>query len=348
MSRKERQKVDPSTLKKILLIRLRLIGDVVMTTPAVAALKQALPQAYIDYLVEEPFSRLVEGLPQLNRVIVIPAKQKMVDSLRLFRQIRKEKYDALIDFHGGPRASLIAFFARAGVKIGYRLKYKSFVYDIRLPRGPETGHYHSVENHYNLVKALGIEVSQEPRLALPPARKEEKEKIEKFWAENSLQETRVIILHIGAGNEFRDWGTENLVELAGMLSRRPGTSVVIVGGPGDEKRAGDLLRMSRAPLLSLVGKINLPELAELIGRASLFAGPDSGPMHVAATTSTPIVALFGPTLPANFAPWKAEATLIEKDFDCRPCKQRRCITEDFRCLRSITPAEVFAACLRYL
>jgi ADP-heptose:LPS heptosyltransferase len=71
-------------------------------------------------------------------------------------------------------------------------------------------------------------------------------------------------------------------------------------------------------------------------------------MHIAATTSTPIVALFGPTLPANFSPWQARATLIQKPLECRPCKQRRCVTEDFRCLQSITVDEVLKACLPYL
>jgi heptosyltransferase-1 len=319
-----------------------------MTTPAIAALKRALPQAQIDYVVEEPFRRLVEGLPQLNRLIVIPAGQKMGDSLCLFRQIRKEKYDVLIDFHGGPRASLIAFIARAGVKIGYKLKYKSFVYDIRLPRGPKTGHYHGVESHLSLVKALGVEVLPAPPLALPPARIEEREKIDKFWRQNNLQEKMVVILHIGAGNEYRDWGEENLASLALMLAGRPGTRVVLAGASQDEKRAKRLMRMSNIPLLSLVGKVNLIELRELIGRASLFAGPDSGPMHVAAATSTPIVAVFGPTIPVNFGPWKAEATLVERHLECRPCRQKRCITKDFRCLRGITPSDVFSACLRYL
>ena len=79
-----------------------------------------------------------------------------------------------------------------------------------------------------------------------------------------------------------------------------------------------------------------------------LVGPDSGPMHVAAATATPVVALFGPTLPANFAPWRAQAVLIERELACRPCKQRECLSEDFRCLRRIEPAEVFAACRKFL
>jgi ADP-heptose:LPS heptosyltransferase len=97
-----------------------------------------------------------------------------------------------------------------------------------------------------------------------------------------------------------------------------------------------------------VAELNLIELLELLGRAALFVGPDSGPMHIAAAAGTPIVAFFGPTLPENFGPWQAKATLIARDLACRPCKQRRCLTDDFRCLRSIRPEEVYEACLPYL
>jgi heptosyltransferase-1 len=172
----------------------------------------------------------------------------------------------------------------------------------------------------------------------------EKEKIDRFWRDKDLAGERVAVLHIGAGNEFRDWGAENLAELAGRLASLPCVKVVLVGNGQDRDRAQALMAKAPASLLSLVGEINFIELRELISRAALFVGPDSGPMHIAATTRTPVVALFGPTLPANFAPWRAEATIIQKDLGCRPCKQRECVTQDIRCLRRITVDEVFTAC----
>lgn len=109
--------------------------------------------------------------------------------------------------------------------------------------------------------------------------------------------------------------------------------------------------MESTGVISLVGRLNLMEIGELIAHASLFIGPDSGPMHIAASTSTPIVAYFGPTLPAVFSPWRrvgSRTSILEKNLPCRPCKQRKCITKDYRCLRDITPGEVFAACRPYL
>jgi heptosyltransferase-1 len=349
LSRKEKPKPDPFALKKILLIRLRRSGDVIMTTAAVMALKAGLPQASLTYIVEEPFRRLVEGHPGLDRVIVIPAHQNTADFLRFVRQVRQERYDALIDFHGGPRASLLAFFSRAGLKVGYKLKYKRLFYDIRVPRGRKDGYIHSVDNHLNLVRALGIQVGQPPpRLTLPPAREQEKENIDRYWLENKLLGNKVAVLHIGAGNEFRDWGAENLTALATRLAGLPQVRVLLVGAEEDQRRAEEIRKNVPGPLFSAAGNFNLIELREIIARAVLFIGPDSGPMHIAATTSTPIVALFGPTLPANFSPWGANAILIQKKLDCRPCKQRHCVTQDFRCLRTIDPEEVYEACLRYL
>jgi lipopolysaccharide heptosyltransferase II len=348
LSRKERPRIELSTVNKILLVRLRRIGDVVMTSPAITALKKSLPHASLTYIVEEPYRRLVEGNPRLDRVISLPADQGLLDFLGFIRNLRRVKYDALIDFHGGPRASRIAFLARARVKVGYKLKYKNFIYDIRLPRSRKGGYFHSVENHLNLVKALGIAVLEPPPLELPPARPEEKKRIDAYWAENDLERTKAVIFHIGAGNAFRDWGAQNLATLAGLLAGRSGVRIILVGSAGDKARQGEILAAVRQPVLSLVAELNLIELLELLGRATLFVGPDSGPMHIAAAAGTPIVALFGPTLPENFGPWQAKATLIARDLDCRPCRQRRCIMNDFRCLRSIRPEEVYDACLNYL
>jgi len=320
-----------------------------MTTPAIAALKNALPRASLSYVIEEPFRRLVEGHPLLDKVIVIPSGQKLADFLRSVRQVRKEKYDIVIDFHGGPRAFLLALFSGAKLKVGYDLKYKGFIYDIRVPRTRQDGRIHSVESHADLVRAIGVTLAEPlPPLLLPQPRKEEKERIDKFWAESGLESTKVITLHVGAGNEFRDWGARNLIETANMLARLPGMRIILVGSAEDHEREEEIFARIQTPVLSLVGKANLSELFELIGRSALFVGPDSGPMHIAAAAGTPIIALFGPTLPANFAPWRAKAILIEKQLECRPCKQRRCLTEDFRCLRNIRPAEVFEACQKFL
>ncbi len=349
MSQKEKPKIDLLALKKILLLRLRRIGDIVMTTPAVAALRRGLPEASISYVVEADLARLVDGNPDLDHVFAVPAKQGAADFMRFIRRIRREKFDAVLDFHGGPRVARIAWFSGARLKVGYELKGKRFLYHIRVPRSREGGFIHSVESHLSLVRALGITVPDPaPPLRLPAARNEEAKKISLWWKENNLDRSSTAILHVGAGNRFRDWGVQNLSGLIRLLVRQAGVRVVLVGSEADIPRAESLRNENPSSVFSLAGKINLIELREAIARAGLFVGPDSGPMHIAAATSTPIVAFFGPTLPANFAPWQAKATLIEKPLACRPCKQRRCVSRDFRCLQQIDPDEIYAACIRHL
>lgn len=348
MNRTGQPKIDLSSIDRILLIRIRRIGDVVMTTPAVSALKQAFPQSHISYIIGEPYLELVEGNQNLDELIVLPEKLGAIDFLRFIRRVRKNKYDVVIDFHGGPRAFLITLFSRARLKIGYTVKYKHFVYDIKVPRKPDKGYLHSVENHLNLVRALGINPDPIPPLNLPETTEAEKSRVSEFLQENNLSCSQIIVLHIGAGNRFRDWGVNNKSKLIRLLTQMPNIVIVLVGGEEDHREETALLASHPSAVFSAVGCLNMRETRELISHAALFIGPDSGPMHIAASTSTPIVAYFGPTLPATFAPWQAKSSLIEKDFECRPCKQVECIHEDFRCLQKITPEEVYRACQEYL
>ncbi len=319
-----------------------------MTTPAISGLKEKIPHASLTYIVEEPYRQLVEGNPSLDEIFVLPAHQKKREFLRSLFQIRRRRFDAVIDFHGGPKASWITIFSGARWKVGYKSKYKSFIYDATVPRKKASGHFHSVENHVNLIRALGVRVDSIPPLFLPQPEDKEKEKIERLIRENNLEDVSLIILHISAGNEFRNWGLRNIITLINLFSPHRKARVILVGSEKEKKIEREIRKSSQAEFLSLVGNLNLRELREIISRASLFVGPDSGPMHIAASTSTPIVALFGPTLPENFSPWKARAVILEKDFSCRPCRQKHCVYEDFRCLRSISPEEVYQKCLNFL
>ncbi len=317
-----------------------------MTTPAIKILRDEFPDAFISYLIEPPYIELVENHPNINEVLVLRRDWTFNEFLKFIKKVRNRDYDLLIDFHCGPRASLISFLSNAKLKIGFKVKYRHFVYDIKVPRKKENGYYHSVESHINLVKAIGIKdltYEEIPSLNLPSPSEEERQKIEKFMNDNNLLKYKKIVLHISAGNEYRDWGIKNIAELIQLFSKNSEIKVILVGDNKDRRAEKAIYEKVGNNFLSLVAQINLMELRELISRSNLFIGSDSGPMHIAATTSTPIVALFGPTSPAIFGPWKAKARIIEKEFNCRPCRQKKCIYRDFRCLRTITPEEVYKA-----
>ncbi len=349
------------TPRSILLVRFRRLGDIVLTTPAVALLKRGFPEASLTYVVEEPYRRLIEGHPLIDRAIVVPVKQKRPDFIRFIHSLRKERYDALLDFHGGPRASWIALFGGARLKIGHAIKSKGLLYHKTAPRRGTDAPIHSVETHAGLVRALGMEFGKDdiPALSLPPATPEEIVRIDALAAEISPERAGriplpLVVLHIGAGNAFRDWGEENIASLAALFLEIPGIAVASIGGAGDQSRESRLAeRLSSRRFFPLCGRLDFIEIRELIGRSALFVGPDSGPMHLAASTGTPLVVYFGPTLPAVFGPWRpglnsANTVILQTELDCRPCRQHECVTGDFRCLRAITPDAVFSASRPFL
>ncbi|MBN1272016.1 MAG: glycosyltransferase family 9 protein [Candidatus Aminicenantes bacterium] len=319
-----------------------------MTTPSISALKNACPGTSLFYVVEEPYRELVEGNPHLDEIFVIDKTRGNKEFFRIIRRIRKNKFDAVIDFHGGPRAALITLLSRAKWKVGYQTKCKSYIYHFTIPRSSDTGPIHSVKNHINLTGLLGADTDTIPPLRLPPSNIRAESKVEEYLKEMESEEKRNVVIHISAGNRFRDWGTEKISRLISLLGRLSRVRIALIGDNNDRQTEAKILKTTSLSLDSFVGKLNLKELQELISHAALFVGADSGPMHIAAAVSTPIVALFGPTIPAHFGPWKARATIIEKTMDCRPCKQKSCVHGDFRCLRDISPDEVYEACLDYL
>jgi len=166
---------------------------------------------------------------------------------------------------------------------------------------------------------------------------------------------RLVIMHVSAGNPFRRWPVPAFAAVAaGLVTREPACRILITCGPSEGDAAArviaaaraDLLETERARILSC-GEFSLRELRALVERAALFIGGDSGPMHIASTSRVPIVSLYGPTLPARSAPWRAPvwpAKAVEIDgLPCRPCEQRVCVPGDFRCLTWIGPEQVLAA-----
>jgi ADP-heptose:LPS heptosyltransferase len=164
----------------------------------------------------------------------------------------------------------------------------------------------------------------------------------------------LIVIHVSAGNPFRRWPAASFAAVAAELAREDRRRrIVITSGPSEEAAAAEVAAAARrlagdaAPSIVRTGEFDLPELHALVNRAALYIGGDSGPLHIAATTRTPVVALFGPTLPERSMPWRdprlGAAAVDVGPLPCRPCHQRRCVPGDFRCLTGISPNMVIAA-----
>jgi predicted lipopolysaccharide heptosyltransferase III len=343
---------------RILLVRLRLIGDVVFTTPVIRALRRQYPDAHLAYLVEPSAAPVVLRNPHLDEVILAPRRRgarRLLDDLALAQRLRRDRFDLVIDFHGGPRAAWLTRASGAPRRIGYDMPWRSWIYTQRVPRPPDLFPRHSVLNQWDLIAPLGVgdcTPEQDP-VEMKEDRTNAARVALRLGAVPVTRDHQLVVVHVSAGNEFRRWPEASFVStilaLAQADTRR---RIVITSGPSDSEAA---LRVAQAvrgrlpspeSLLPLVDW-NLDELRALIARAAVYIGGDSGPMHIAATTRTPIVALLGPTLPERSRPWRdpqfAAEIVDAGPLPCRPCNQRRCIPGDFRCLTRITPEQVVTA-----
>ncbi len=323
---------------KILAIRLRKIGDIVLSIPSIEAIKRLFPDSELHYVVEESYKELVLNHPFVDKVIPIKPKLNLIETYKFAKELSLNDYDILYDFHGGTRASVLSFFVKAKIKVGYVHKIRGKVYDFKVKRKSDKKILHSVENQLNIVRATGYDGEIPEKIVLPKPSENEKKKVISYISH--ADDKKKIVIHISAGNRFRDWGEDKFERLIELLVDN-GYYVILVGGSDALFRGKKFGEIFGEKILNLTGKLNLLEFKYLSEKSDLFFGVDSGPMHIVSSTKTPIVALFGPNIKEISGPWrKKDVYIIERDLPCRPCKQRECPYK-FRCLREIKEEEVF-------
>jgi lipopolysaccharide heptosyltransferase II len=353
---------------RVLLIRLRLIGDVVLSTPLIRALRRTFPDASLNYLVERDAAAVVSGNPHLDEVIVVERTRgltRIADDLRLARRLRRMRFDVVIDMHGGPRSSWLTLATGAPQRIGYDIAGRHWMYTRTVPRARELRPRHSVVNQWDLLSAIDGWTGGAPdptcdAVEMPLDSAADRRVAERLQGAGVEPGHELIVVHVSASNPFRRWPEPAFVEVVSSLVREsPDRRIVLSSGPSDRPAADRIAASARdrlpAEARSRVldfGEFDIAELRALVGRSRLFIGGDTGPLHVAATTVTPIVAIYGPTLPARSAPWRSDDIPAESvevaGLACRPCDQRVCAPGDYRCLTTLKPAAVLAAAERAL
>ncbi|HVG85720.1 MAG TPA: glycosyltransferase family 9 protein [Vicinamibacterales bacterium] len=337
----------------------------VFTTPLLGALKRRFPGARLTYLVESVAAPVVRYNRDIDELIEVRRPRgwpRLEYDWTLGRQLRRRGFDIALDLHGGPRAAWLTRVSGAPIRIGYDLPWRRWAYTVRVPWTPSlVPPRHSVLNQWDLLRPLGIEAGDPARdpvtMPLDPAAVARVD--ERCRDAGVPADARLAVLHVSAGNPFRRWPAERFAELAASLANLPQpVHVVITSGPSEADAASRVATLARqlarddGERIVRCGEFDLSELAALVTRARLYIGGDSGPMHVAATTRTPIVALFGPTLPERSLPWRDPAVpsmAVEAGpLPCRPCHQRTCLPGDFRCLTGITVRQVLDACVTAL
>jgi len=363
---------------KILLIRLRLIGDVVFTTPAIRALRQRFPDAELVYLVERAAAPVLSENQHLTKLIIAERPRgfrRLIYDLQLAQRLRAARFDAVIDFHGGPRSNWLTWATRAQARIGYSMPYRRWPYTHLVKRPVQTEPRHSVMNQWDLLSSLDKSFSARPDPQRDPVEMNENigtalsvfktlntaELIRKSITGRARDEQKIdiVVIHVRVGTPFRQWPVEFFIEtIVNLATFDPELRFVVTSDPSDPSTTNQIItevhaRTGRAtPLVTSADHFGVAELRSLINNAALFIGGDSGPLHIAATTTTPIVGIYGPTLPARSSPWRNPALITESvdvgELPCRPCDQRHCEPGDFRCLRTLPAIKVISATKRAL
>jgi heptosyltransferase-3 len=352
--------VDPEQLRRVLVIKLRHHGDVLLASPVFTALKGVAPAAEIDALVYEETAPMLGGHPAISRVHLIDRGWKRRGlvtqaraEVRLLRELAARHYDLVVHLTEHPRGAWLTRILRPRYAVARELPRPhwlwrtSFTHYYRLPRARPR---HTVECNLDALRRLGFQPSSaERKLVLVPAAMEA-ERAAALIARQGLGSKRFVQLHPGSRWMFKCWTAEGYAGLIERLADE-GWKIAITGAPDQRERElidAILVALSaagRAAVVDLTGTLSLRELAALTREARLFVGVDSAPMHIAAAVSTPVVALFGPSGEFEWGPWQvAHRVLTSERHPCRPCGIDGCgggkLSE---CLATLSVERVHAA-----
>jgi len=333
--------------KKVLVIKLSAIGDVILSVPSLRAIRNKYTDAKIKVLVGGASKDVLKKCPYIDEIIVYDYKgydKGIGGFLRKSSFLRKMNFDISIDLQNNRRSHLMAAFSfiplRQGYgkgKFGYLLNRK--VKDVVKEKDP-------ISHQAHLLKVLGVTM-EDKRLELWPSRSDEE------WADRFLGDAWVsseqLLVGINPGASVK-WGTkrwplEAFARLCDMLSTELGARVIVTGTKEDSQIASELIGLCRNRPINAVGKSTLMQLSALVRRCRVFVTSDSAPMHVAAAMGVGFVALFGPTDPARHIPPNEKCIVIKKEMACSPCYSSKCML-GHKCMKEITVEEVFKAVKR--
>ncbi|HWS85540.1 MAG TPA: glycosyltransferase family 9 protein [Pyrinomonadaceae bacterium] len=342
---------DWSGVRSVLVVRLRSIGDTVLATPSLHALRRFLPGARIDVLLEDWVAPLLEGSDDVDRVLTVRRKSQS-SRLRVARRLRSEGYDVAYNLHGGSTAALLVRATGARHRVGYADYAYAALHNHQAPPSAAlwgTEKTHSAEQQLALLGWTGVPVTDRPasRLAVTPAAAAVVERRLKDEAKLSAGQPFALV-HPAAAFDTKTWAAANFARVVDHLASR-GLPTVAVAGPGEEGVIEDVRSRSSAPLAGFTN-LSLPELTALAARASLFLGNDSGVAHVAAAVRVPQVVVFGSSNVAHWRPWtSAPAEVVREEMPCAPCPGYTCAEFGApECIRRVPVERVVAAVERVL
>lgn len=323
-------------VKRILLIKLRYIGDVVLSTPLLPVLRKHFPQASLTFLVNPGTESVLFGNPHLETISVIP-RDGWASQVEFLRRLRQARFDRVVDLTDGDRSAFLTFWTGAGIRLGFNRenRWRGKLYTRVLPSS--YGSMHMVDYHAQALTALGIrDTVGDPEIYL---RREDEEQGEKLLSSLGIGETPLALLYPSARYPFKAWPLERFAALADWLADQ-GLAVALIGHRREIVIGQQIMNLTKCKPRNLMGQTKLLQLAALMKRSALFVGNDGGPMHMAAAVGCPVLGLFGPTDPRVWGPRGKKVAVIYKGLDCRECFYPGCSRGEESCMRQISVDEV--------
>jgi predicted lipopolysaccharide heptosyltransferase III len=340
---------------KVLFIRLRSLGDTILSTPLFAALKNHRPDLRLSVLVEEPNQEVLLGNPDIDSVFQLPPSTAhglpvLAARATELGKIRAEGFECCINLHGGTTAAWFTCLSRARHRVGLCSFRNSFCYNIRiqLPSRPPNTKQHTVEYQIEWLRALGLPSGEIPSLRIFPDPALEP-KITNRLQQCGIQcGTPYCVIQPTSKLHTKEWTPGGFAEIAEYLEKRLGYRVILTGGPGEKQKLEQVAAKCRTRPVTL-DPLSISELIWVIKQAKLFVGNDSGPTHLAAALNVPTVVLFGSSDSQVWYPWKVTHQLVQNPFTCNPCPGYRCLVyAEPQCILSITAQQVKQAIERLL
>jgi lipopolysaccharide heptosyltransferase II len=332
-------------VRRVLVVRLRSIGDTVLATPSLYALRRFLPDAQIDILLESWVAPVLEGLALVDNIITVE-RGSTTSRARVARRLRAARYDVAYNLHGGTTATLLMRAAGAKHRVGFSSYQYSRLLNHAAPTPTELWGQektHSVEQQLALVGWTGVPVSDRPPTRLVVTEKAEASVALRLRAAEVDATKPLALIHPAAAFATKQWATSNFARVAEDLSAR-GFEAVAIAAPSEKRVITELVENSSAHITTFTD-LSLPEVAALAARSRLFVGNDSGIAHIAAAVGTPSVVIFGSSNVAHWRPWTvAPSEVIREELPCQPCPGYFCAEFDApECIRRVTVKRVTGA-----
>lgn len=337
--------IDWKSVKRILIVRLRSIGDTVLSTPSLLVLREYLPDAQIDILLEDWVAPVLEGFGSIDEVLTVSSS--FSERLAAAKKIRERRYDAVFNFHGGTTSGFFVRASGARFRIGNRgYRFPYFYTHICGPAAEFWGRAktHSAEQQLALLGFSGIPVKDCPKTRLSVvagASDRIDQRLQSIFRGN--RQPRFALIHPSAAYETKRWAASGFASAIEHLKSNAMESVIIT--TQSETNLVKEIEVACGRQLPSLSDLTLPEVTALASKASLFLGNDSGIAHIAAAVKTPSVVVFGSSNISHWSPWTdAPHRVVFNHFDCQPCPGDYCrVFEEPQCILSVDARQVVKA-----